>query len=261
MSSFLDSISIDGGNSSNSADRYIGGASRTASDHPFIKGYFYVFFGLPNTLFTENGITRSNAKNYLLSSAEGYTPHADRQMMLQDTQGMGGAGGASFIAGQTITREFGIQYKDYWGAPIMRVHRTWTGYLDPYLGTSIVAKDFSSSEYKGTCMVIQTKPVARATTGGSPQVWATSDIIKVAYYDGVQCLTDLNSAYDSNIMDNSIVRPQVQYRFDGYPLNETNATVLATAVAVLNSAKIFNNTESIYNKLVSNTNIQNGIVG
>jgi hypothetical protein len=173
---------------------------------------------------------------------------------------MGGAGGASFIAGQTITREFGIQYKDYWGAPIMRVHRTWTGFLDPYLGASIVAKDFSSSEYKGTCMVIQTKPVARQVSG-TPQVWTTNDIIKVAYYDGVQCLTDLNSAYDSNIMDNSIVRPQVQYRFDGYPLNETNDTVVATAVAILNSAKIFNNTESIYNKLVSNTNVQNGIVG
>lgn len=258
MSSFLEGIALKGGQTTPNADRYQGGQGRGESDHPYIKGYFYVFFGLPSTLFKSGGISNAVAKNYLLSSAEGYTPHADRQMNLQDTQGMGGAGGASFITGQTISRDFSIQYKDYWGAPIMRIHRTWTGYLDPYLGVSVVANTFAANEYKGTCMIIQTKPVARQV-GDAAQDWKVEDIIKVAYYDGVQCMTDLNSAYDANITDNTIVKPSVQYRFDGYPLTEMNPKVVETAVGILNNAQIFKNTESIYNKLMADGNIANGM--
>lgn len=258
MSSFLESVALKGGQTNVFADRYQGGSGRGESDHPYVKGYFYVFFGLPSTLFNSGGISNASAKNYLLSSAEGYTPHADRQMNLQDTQGLGGAGGASFITGQTISRDFSIQYKDYWGAPIMRIHRTWTGYLDPYLGVSVKADKFASNEYKGTCMVIQTKPVARQV-GNTATEWKIEDIIKVSYYDGVQCLTDLNSAYDANITDNSIVKPTVNYRFDGYPLTETTPSVVETAVAILNNAQIFKNTESIYNKLMVDSNIGNGM--
>jgi hypothetical protein len=260
MSSFLTDISLANNGAGTSSDRYVGGSSRTTeSDHPYIKGYFYVFFGLPSTLFSGSTINSNIAKNYLLSSAESFTPHADRQMNVQDTQGMGGAGGASFITGQNITRDFSIQYREYWGSPIMRIHRNWTGYLDPYLGVSVIAKNFTANEYKGSCMVIQTKPVARKV-GDNATDWSTNDIIKVYYYDGVQCLTDLNSAYDANIADNSIVKPSVQYRFDGYPLTETNPNVLKTAVDVLNNAKIFDNTVELYNKLMDNSNIKNGTI-
>lgn len=258
MSSFLDNIKLTGGQTNVFADRYQGGQGRGESDHPFVKGYFFVFFGLPSTLFGSGGITNATAKNYLLSSAEGFTPHADRQIVTQDTQGMGGAGGASFITGQQISRDFSIQYKDYWGSPIFRVHRTWTGYLDPYLGVSVKAKNFSASEYKGTCMVIQTKPVARKV-GENQEPWSDKDIIKVFFYDGVQCLTDFNSIYDSNIADNSFVKPTAQYKFDGYPLTELNEDVLNSAVTILNNASIFANTESIYNNLVSDTNAGNGM--
>jgi len=228
--------------------RYSGGANRTVSDHPYVKGYFYVFFGLPSTLFggAAGGITAERAMKYLLVSAEAYTPPGDRTINVQDIQGQGGVD-ASFITGQTITREFSIQYKDYWGAPIFRIHRQWTSYINPYLGGSIFAKDFSSTEYKGACMVIQTKPLARGT--GAKDTWKKEDIIKVDYFDGVQPITDIKSAFDANVTDNSFVKPTVQYKFDGYPLDETNADVLTKAVTVMNSQQHFEKVGALYEAL------------
>lgn len=254
---FLDGIQLKGGQTQVFADRYQGGQNRGANDHPYVKGHFYVFFGLPSTLFTSGGITSATARNYLLSSAEDFTPPADRQMITGDVPGMGGTG-ASFITGQQISRDFSITYKDYWGAPIFRIHRTWTGFIDPHLGVSVKAGQYGAGEYKGTCMIIQTKPVARQV-GSNPIDWSEDDIIKIHYFDGVQCLTDLNQAYNASIKDNSFVSAPVQYKFDGYFLDETNADVLATAVKVLNSSKIFGNTEKIYTNLAKDSNIINGM--
>jgi hypothetical protein len=40
---------------------YLGGAQRTASDHPYVKGYFYVFFGFPAKIFdSATGISAGN---------------------------------------------------------------------------------------------------------------------------------------------------------------------------------------------------------
>ncbi len=106
--------------SSLDGSRYNGGSKGTAGDHPYIKGYFYVFFGLPTTIFDTE--SRTSAQDYLMVSAENYTPPGDRQIHHQDVQGQGGVD-TSLITGQTISREFSIQYKDYWGAPIFRIHR------------------------------------------------------------------------------------------------------------------------------------------
>jgi hypothetical protein len=235
---------------------YLGGSSKSEGDHPYIKGYFYVFFGVPGKIFNNatSEITRTQAKEFLLVSAESYTPPGDRQINLQDIQGQGGVD-SSFITGQTITREFSIQYKDFWGAPIFRIHRQWTSYINPYLGASTIAETFSAAEYKGACMVIQTKPIVRQV-GDSQIAWKESDIIKIDYFDGVQPMTDLKSAYDANITDNSFVKPTVQYKFDGFPLDETNDTVMTKAVGILNGAKIFTKTSELYNNFATNeTNI------
>lgn len=251
---FMDKISLKnkGAGTGVDASRYVGGSSRIEGDHPYVKGYFYVFFGVPSTIFSEanSNITRVQAKEFLLVSAESYTPPGDRQINLQDVQGQGGVD-ASFITGQTISREFSIQYKDYWGAPIFRVHRQWTNYINPFLGGSTMADKFSASEYKGACMVIQTKPVVRKV--GDSREWSESDIIKIDYFDGVQPTTDLKSAYDANITDNSFVKPTVQYKFDGFPLDETNQKVLDKAVVILNGAKTFDNVEKLYNTFAEST--------
>ncbi len=242
-------------------NRYLGGANRGTDSHPFVKGYFYVFFGFPLNLFPDRNsvdeISSSKALIYTLSGAEGYTPPGDRQLKSEDVMGMGGVD-ASFITGQTIDRNFSIQYRDYWGAPIFRIHRQWTQYLNPYFGGvtggATGSSAFAAFEYKGTCMIIQTKPVTKLDAS----TWSAEDIIKVDYFDGVFPTTDLKSAYDSNITDNSIAKPTVQYRFDGFPLDETNNEVLAKAVSVLQTVRYdsFNSSPAIYQDL-----IDNGLVG
>jgi len=254
--SFIDKISLQTGGLNIDGTGYVGGSAKTEGDHPYVKGYFYVFFGVPSTIFAEGNsdITRDQAKEFLLVSAESYTPPGDRTINLQDIQGQGGVD-ASFITGQTITREFTIQYKDYWGAPIFRIHRQWTNYLNPYLGASTMAITYSAQEYKGACMVIQTKPIVRGA-GDNQIEWRESDIIKIDYFDGVQPTTDLKSAYDANITDNSFVKPSVSYKFDGFPLDETNHQVMEKAVAILNGASVFEKTSTLYNNFAANgTNI------
>jgi hypothetical protein len=244
------------GNENHSADinRYLGGHNRLTDSHPYIKGYFYVFFGFPPDLFNADSIDKRSALVYSLSAAEGYTPPGDRQLKKEDVMGMGGVD-ASFITGQTIDRNFSIQYRDYWGSPIFRIHRQWTGFLNPYYGgatgTTNINLDFAASDYKGTCMIIQTKPVTKLTSAN----WTKKDIIKVDYFDGVIPITDLKSAYDSNITDNSIAKPTVQYRFDGFPLDETNPDVLDKAYNILSNIQYdsYNSSAMIYNDLIDNT--------
>jgi hypothetical protein len=246
---FMDKISIDSGAGAKFANGYLGGANRTSSDHPFLKGYFYVFFSLPSTLFKggEGSIEATTARDYMLVSAEDFTPPGDRQLNTGDIQGQGGVD-SSFLIGQTIAREFSIQYKDYWGAPIFRIHKLWSSYIDPYLGASTVADTFGADEYKGTCMVIQTKPIAGDQRKDASD-WKDSDIIKIDYFDGVQTLTDLKSAYGSNITDNTFVKPVVQYKFDGFPLDETNGDVRASALAALKMEDRFKHTQTLYSEL------------
>jgi len=243
-------------NHSPDVNRYLGGANRKEDSHPFVKGYFYVFFGFPPNLFyegksTEYGITNESALIYTLSAAEGYTPPGDRQLKTEDVMGMGGVD-ASFITGQTIDRNFSIQYRDYWGAPLFRIHRQWTQYLNPYFGGVVGGKGsegslFEAQEYKGTCMVIQTKPVTKLEGD-----WDKSHIIKIDYFDGVFPTTDLKSVYDSNITDNTVAKPNVQYRFDGFPLDETNEEVVKKALKALESVRYesMNASPAIYQDLI-----------
>ncbi len=249
-------------------NRYLGGFGRTEDSHPFVKGYFYVYFNLPTSLFVGganiNGTAseRKVAQTYMMSAAEGFTPPGDRQLKYEDVQGMGGVD-ASFITGQTIDRSFSIQYRDYWGAPIFRTHRQWTSYLNPYYGGVAIRNYtnnsqgtmFSANEYKGTCMIIQTKPITpKGTSTAFYHSFKKADIIKVDFFDGVFPVTDLKSAYDSNITDNTIARPTVQYRFDGFPLDETNDAVLSQALSLLNTMDYsdLNASPAIYDYLINN---------
>jgi len=247
-------------------NRYLGGANRDTDSHPYVKGYFYVFFGFPTNLFQAggqdtNGISVDQALVYTLSAAEGFTPPGDRQLKTEDVMGQGGVD-ASFITGQTIDRNFSIQYRDYWGSPIFRIHRQWTQYLNPYLGGvtgNTTSSNFAANEYKGTCMIIQTKPVTKLQASD----WVASDIIKVDYFDGVFPTTDLKSAYDSNITDNSIARPTVQYRFDGFPLDETDPNVVAKAISILSTVRYdsLNSSAAIYEELLTGATGASNISG
>ena len=87
--SFIDSIKLDTDNPTFDGTGYIGGSQKGVGDHPYVKGYFYVFFGVPDAIFgtSNSNITRTQAKDFLMVSAESYTPPGDRTINLQDVQG------------------------------------------------------------------------------------------------------------------------------------------------------------------------------
>lgn len=198
------------------SSRFMGGSA--SSVHPFIKGYFYVFFKFPRIISNE---THKDFGKTLRSLCEGYQPPGDRQIKYEDVMGMGGVD-SSFITGQTLDRNFSLNFRDVWGAPIFKIHREWTKIIDPFLGGHVKEKDdtisFIPSDYKGSVMIVQTKPIM---VNGNSKDFKPEDIIKVDIMDGVFPLTDLSSVYDANISDNSIVKPTVQYRFDGAKFDET----------------------------------------
>ncbi len=100
-------------------------------------------------------------------------------------------------------------------------------------------------------MVIQTKPVT--ARGDGNKEFKDSDIIKVDLFDGVQPLTDLKTAYDASITDNSFVKPTVQYKFDGYPLDETIEGITEKAVTLLNGKAKFSRVQTAYTELIENS--------
>ena len=230
----------------NKSNRYLGGSE--VKIHPFVKGYFYVFYQFPpivqKSLKDFDG-TRGNA--VLLSLCEGFTPPGDRQLKSEDVTGMGGLD-ASFVTGQTLDRNFGLQYRELWGSPVFVYHRAWTSIINPYYGANTSGLPFIPASYKGKILVIQTKPTLINKLDEGYELTDTEigqQIIKVNLFDGVTPLTDLSSMYDSNINDNSIVRPSLQYRFDGKDYDETFPGVLDTATKVLGSTiktKITNDT-------------------
>jgi len=207
-------------------DRFLGGKgdNPTVNVHPYVKGYFYTFYEFPTALMSKYFNDSSNGKlgGILLSLNEGFTPPGDRQLKTEDVMGVGGID-ASFVTGQTIDRNFSLMYRDIWGSPIFKIHRAWTSVIDPYLGGNLTSEDFLPQYYKGKILVVQTKPFALGPTqkaSRNVESWKKK-IIKVHYFDGVVPTTDLNSVYDANITDNSIVRPSIQYRFDGKEYDET----------------------------------------
>lgn len=238
-------------------NRYLGGSDLENKMHPFIKGYFYTIFELPS-IFEDTD--QGNVTRTLISAAEAFTPPGDRQLKTEDIQGMGGLD-SSFITGQQIDRNFSIQYRDFWGAPIFLIHRQWTNIINPYAGgvikstTNADLNNYNASAYKGKLWVIETKPVLGSN---DEQNFSEDDIQKLFYFDGVFPRTDLLSIYDSNITDNSVVRPNIQYSFDGFPLDDSVTGMKAKAASMLNKWVKIDDTNSkssykVFNTLYNNS--------
>ena len=235
-------------------DRYLGGSTIT-NYHPYVKGYFYTFFQFPPIVTNYDSKIKSNGSLTLLSLCEGFTPPGDRQLKTEDVTGVGDVS-ASFVVGQTVDRNFSLMYRDIWGSPIFVYHRAWTSIIDPFLGGLVIRNktnvyDFVPHVYKGKVMVVQTKPIALNSVKPVSQNIKKDDwkeyIIKVHLFDGVVPVTDLNSVYDSNINDNTIVRPSIQYRFDGKEYDETVDGVLETAARLMQTLSISNRADTNIN--------------
>jgi hypothetical protein len=222
--------------------RYLGGSEQKI--HPFIKGYFYVFFQFPGIITSENqkefevgnGLKLNNTigNKILLSLCEGFQPPGDRTLKTEVVNGMGGLD-ASFVTGQTLNRNFSLNFRELWGNPVFAYHRMWTSIIDPFYGGTNKDIAFIPSNYKGKILVIQTTPniIAKTRTQDGVITEASKYITKVNLFTGVVPTTDLSSAYDANISDNSIVKPTVNYEFDGKDYDETFPGVLNNAAKIL----------------------------
>jgi len=229
-----------------SPNRYLGGSKKEV--HPFIKGYFYVLFEFPGIVkdSISDQTAYANLGDVLLSLCESFTPPGDRQMKTEDVMGMGGLD-ATFVTGQTIDRTFSLMFRDLWGSPVFVAHRSWTSIINPYFGGLVNSTQaFVPSYYKGRVLVIQTTPKIIQNIKVNSNDINTVDkdqikkeIVKVNLFEGVVPITDLSSVYDSNITDNTIVRPTIQYRFDGKDFDETYPGVLDLAA------------DKLYNKIAT----------
>ena len=232
-------------NSGLSANRQISSSSKV---HPYVKGYFYVYFKFPsiviNRINTGDNASNDKLSNILLALCENYTPAGDRQIKYEDVIGLGDVG-SSYITGQTVDRNFSLMYRDLWGSPILKIHRAWTSIIDPIFGGLVKNNDdenleFLPSTYKGSVIVIQTKPIAIYEETTKSKI-TNDDIVKVDLYTGVFPTTDLSSVYDANITDNSIVRPTITYRFDGSKYDESYDSSLITFAKELLQTKTITN--------------------
>jgi len=235
----------------NNADigtRYYGGSNK--KDHPFVKGYFQAFFELPAKVSADGNSQINDANAMILTaSAVGFTPHGDRTLNKVDIIGQGNVG-SSFVSGQTITRTFNLTMQDKYRSPVWKVFRKWTSLIiDPYTGVSNLDV-FEASEYKGRCMVIETMPV-RLDAGASEDK-IKNNIIRVFYYDGVWPETDISSIFDSNVnAPDANLEINMQFSFDGQPLDDTNDDTLAKAIKYIKNANLYKSIIDYYSNLYS----------
>lgn len=232
---------------------FTGGSERDDSVTPFTKGYFFAFFAVPSNIFGTE-LSASSARSYLLNSAQDYQPHADRQLQTVEDTAIGGIK-SNFITGQQTSQDFSIVFKEYASGPLVRINTKWNSVIDPYIGGSTIAVDMAPSEYKGSVMIIQTKPIARVNKSD----WKLNDIIKVTLYDGVFPLNDPSSAFGNGVLQTERVQLSINYKFDGQPLTEMDEDVLNQALDVLQSYDIYGSTASQYAALSTATKIKAGI--
>ena len=107
----------------------------------------------------------------------------------------------------------------------------------------------------GSCMIIQTKPIARVNKAD----WKANDIIKVYLYEGIFPLNDPSSVFGNGIEQTERVQLAINYKFDGQPLTEMDNDVLNQALEVLQSYDIYGETAGLYSALSTASKIQSGI--
>lgn len=216
--------------------RDIGGQWRT--NHPYISGYFQVWFGVPEALF---GNTAANAVAWLHSTCESFTPHTVTLTKV-DVMGQGQVG-SSYVANVTTTREFTLAFREYQNLPILNIIRMWAAVFDPHTGVSplvggskAVPKSFLPINYKGWCAVLQTKPTR---SDGNPlrgsRCYDPQDIEEVYVYQGVFPTTIPLDALNSDQTANDTVQLSVTFSFDGYPLTSAEPGVVEKVLSFFNN--------------------------
>lgn len=194
--------------------RDIGGDFR--QNQPYISGHFQVWFKLPDKLFEL--MNTSTAVTWLHSTCENFTPHSTTPNFA-DLTGPGQVG-ASFPVNKTITREFTLAFREYQNLPILRILKTWNSIYDDFLGVSpLKGYEFIPVNYKGICIVVNTKPV-----GASMEPLEPADVEEVYVYRGVMPKSVPTDALAADQTANDFIQYSVPFSFDGAPLTSSDGS-------------------------------------
>lgn len=214
----------------NSLNRFSGGSGSTTT--PYISGYWYCSFILPEPVFTTN---REQLTRWLVSSSAGYTPHTEGTTKV-DMEAMGGLG-SSFISGRTITRQFSVAFNEYQKLPVYNAIKIWNGIFDRHEGVAL--QELRGDKYKGIAYVFLCRP--QITNNGKLTI---DDVEEFYGYDGVYPETVPTDALNSDIATNDKANPNIQFNFDGAPITKADAAgdlekILETLGSLESYEKVF----------------------
>lgn len=212
----------------NKMTRYIGGHNRR--NHPYISGYWYMAIKLPAALFN-NDDHRQNDERWLHSSAETFNPPS-RTLTKVDVPGIGGLG-ASFIAGQQLTRTFSMEFREYQDTPMSNIFDRWTSVIDSQYGVShLGANEYIPQNYKGAAFVMMCKPTIDQ---GISKTISVPDIERFYFFEGVFPEGMPDDLYSSDIATNDVARVNISFSFDGWPIGKENSDILKRGLSVFNA--------------------------
>lgn len=99
--------------------RHLGGSFRR--NHPYISGYFYATFVLPEELFVSN--TELSSK-WLSATCESFTPPTD-QINYTEVPSLGQVK-ARFYTSRTVNNDVTFAFREYQNLPVLNVLNQWT---------------------------------------------------------------------------------------------------------------------------------------
>lgn len=119
---------------------------------------------------------------------------------------------------ELLQMEFSATFREYANLPVLNIIRQWASMFDPFTGVSpLKGNKFIPTSYKGSCYVLQTKPV-----GAFPNAHLTEEDVEEAWvFDGVWPVavpfdflnTDLATAIGQTL--------QVNFSYDGFPFTSS----------------------------------------
>ena len=168
-----------------------------------------------------NTITPFETTRWLHSTAESFTPPT-RSLTVVDVPGMG-AQGSSYVAGQQLTREFSIAFREYQNTPILNIMNTWTSGIDQHYGASpFGGAQFIPANYKGTAWVFLCKPSVSHKSNEQHNDWhqgaiGTNDVEEFFFFEGVMPNAVPHDSFASDIATNDVLQLNITFTFDGWP--------------------------------------------
>jgi hypothetical protein len=175
------------------------------------------------------------------STAESFTPPT-RTMNKGDIPGQGGLA-SSYYTGQTLTRTFTVNFREFQNLPLHLIIQNWTAALDPYTGVSpLKGSEWIPESYKGSALAVYTKPVQGAEDG----VIDADAIDEVYYFHGVMPETPVDQNFNQDISTNDFTVHPVTFSFDGWPLTKKDENVVERAISMLSDFSYVKDTYEKY---------------